>query len=282
MRTAILLAAAVLLGATASDAAPKLEPRCGASASGIPWTYCILEVPGGSRDVVYLLHGGGDNEKSLFKEGLTDELLKTWKMDGFPPPILVSVSFGKFWMLTGSDAAPRSGLLETFTGSVIPHVESELLEGPIGRRQLFGYSMGGLNATVLVLRAPELFSRGAAACPAYLGVSPFSTAEALARYVEERRADPKRISMIVDLAKAHVADEEAWRRFSPPAASSLLGPRTPPMHVSCGDRDHDFYREARDFASAARGRGAPVEWQRLSGGHCVMDFEAIARFLERR
>jgi hypothetical protein len=118
-----------------------------------PWSACVTRTKGSRNpDVLYYLHGGEDDERQWSKTtGYAELIRKRWQAKGFSPPAVAAVSFGRLWLLAEKNASPESGLFEEFTGTVMPTVESQLVERP-RRRLLLGESMGGFNAAVLALK----------------------------------------------------------------------------------------------------------------------------------
>jgi len=90
--------------------------------------YC-LHVPasGPSGDIVYYLHGGGGSEFFWDDEWYyTRQIRKEWRETGAVVPVVVSVSFGRQWLLAEKNASQLSGLLEVFRDQVMPAVEERI------------------------------------------------------------------------------------------------------------------------------------------------------------
>lgn len=112
--------------------------------------------------VLYLLHGGGEDERGWAKQGKTDLIMDNLIAEQEAPPMLVV-------MVDGNVATSGFGenFLESFeselTETVIPFIEDNYrVKGDANNRALAGLSMGGLQTLYAGLYNTDLFS--------YLGV----------------------------------------------------------------------------------------------------------------
>lgn len=274
----LLLLAALASPARAAEPLTRCEDFKGPPA----WSYCLTTTPGSANpDLLYYLHGKGGGKKSwASSRNYSAGIRSAWAEAGKDAPAVATVSFGSFWLLAGRNASAGSGLYEFFREKAMPLVESRL-GAPPRSRLLLGESMGGFNGAELLLKEPKLFSRAALACPAIPGVSPYGGREAEADYLRRTHAVPWRFHMALKLLRSVYPDEAAWQAESPlETGRALLGAGTPPLHVSCGDRDdYGFFEAARAFAELAQARGVDAVWEPLSGGHCAVDPRALAAFL---
>ncbi|MGK5085856.1 alpha/beta fold hydrolase [Bdellovibrionota bacterium FG-1] len=268
---------------TDSFASVQISTECFSFQHPLPWFYCLNRTEGSdSPDVLYYLHGAGGNERSwVDNDWKAKPIGEAWAAAGISAPLVVSVSFGAEWILADVNSSPVSGLLRVFVDEVLPKIEKKL--GQIhGRRLLMGESMGGFNATQLILKFPRLFSRAVIACPVIADLSPYADPNEVQRFVRQTGANFSRVSWLLGLLGRYFGSESAWDHASPlRSALSHLGPGSPALHISCGRLD-DFgiFEEAHRFAQIAQANGVPeVEWQPLEGGHCVIDQKAIALFL---
>ncbi len=263
----------------------NFDTECFHKNQPLRWSYCISRIEGStSKELLYYLHGVGGNEYSWSKNRrIGEEIGSVWMKDGVSAPIVIAVSFGKEWILNEKNSNPTSGLMAIFIDQILPSIEKNLGALKIGKKRLlFGESMGGINSAELVLKHPELFSRAAIACPVFTDVSPFASDEAIRDYIKRTNADPMRVKMLLKLARRFFPDEESWATASPlDLAKTHLGPESPALHISCGDHDEfGVFGGAHLFSQIAEARKvSEVHWQPLKGGHCVIDPEAIARFL---
>jgi pimeloyl-ACP methyl ester carboxylesterase len=261
----------------------RIVTKCETLQSPITWSFCISRTKDSdNEDVLYYMHGLAHSEKSwAFGDGHPSAIRAYWEAKDKKMPIAVAISFGPFWLLSEKNASPKSGLLTFMTDYAIPFIERERLGGVARRRLLIGESMGGFNATQLVLKAPELFERAAIVCPAIVNASPYASAEEIAAYVRRTGADPEYVRSALQLSQSVFPDEASWETAAPlEIGRTRLGEDTPPLHLSCGDKDqYGFFEGAKAFADLARSNGVDAVWEPLTGGHCAADPAALADFL---
>lgn len=263
--------------------AGRYESACGTVASPVQWQYCIYTTPGSANpDVIYHLHGAGEDERSWETNGAGDFMSDAWLKAGKPAPTIVSVSFGRTWLLASRNESQDSGLYEVFVNSVIPYIENRVLNGVHGKRSLFGYSMGGYNGSQLYLKNPELFHRVVLGCPALSNVSPYATRSEIDDYIRRTGAHPLYVQYMLGIVHNYYPDDGSYRLDSPlDRADKDVNPLYPPLHISCGDRDEfGFHEGALLMADLVRSKGANVTWESIPGGrHCDMNRVSVAQFL---
>jgi enterochelin esterase-like enzyme len=115
--------------------------------------------------VLYLLHGGGEDERGWWNQGKADIILDNLIADGTAKPMLIVMMDGNVG--TGGIAGFNERSLITFENelkrSVIPFVEKNYrTKTDSNNRALAGLSMGGLQTLHAGLRNTDMFS--------YLGV----------------------------------------------------------------------------------------------------------------
>ena len=172
----------VLAVTTAASAQSRID--CGALKSQIlhrPVRYCVYLPsgydPGAAQHpprrypVLYLLHGLGDNEQTLFNSGgwtLLDDLRNQHKMGDF----LIAVPEGRrsFYVNSANGSERYSDfLLQEF----IPRIESKYrIRAGRSSRAVGGISMGGYGALRLAFAHPELFSAVSAQSAALITETP--------------------------------------------------------------------------------------------------------------
>src|SRR4051794_24614996 len=130
----------------------------------------VYTPPGFSKDkkypVLYLLHGGGDDETGWVKKGAADAILDNLYADKKVAPMIVVMPNGRA-VKKGEKPAGKSAGFDTFgkdlLGDIIPYVEKNYpVEADRGKRALAGLSMGGLQTLDIGLTNLDKF--------AYLGV----------------------------------------------------------------------------------------------------------------
>lgn len=262
----------------------ELDSRCATVDTPVPWAYCVHETVGStSTDVVYHLHGAGENVYAYVQKPEGELIRQAWAATGKPAPIVVSVSFGPFWLLASKNQSANSGLYDVFVRAVLPHIEQHVLKMPPTARFLFGYSMGGYNGSQLYLKNPELFRKVVLGCPAFANVSPYASRRDIRAYIARTHADRRLVKWSLQISKVFYADDAAYALDAPIAnAAAKLTPNHPPLHLSCGDRDEfGFYEGASLFRDAAAARGVNLTWEKMDGGgHCALDPASIANFLQ--
>jgi enterochelin esterase-like enzyme len=112
--------------------------------------------------VLYLLHGGGEDERGWATQGKTDLILDNLIAGNKAKPMLI-VMLDSNMGNTGGIASFNENVLRAFenelTRSVIPFVESNYrVVAGVQNRALAGLSMGGLQTLYAGIKNTELFS----------------------------------------------------------------------------------------------------------------------------
>src|SRR5262249_37831686 len=135
------------------------------STGSTPWKSCIYTAAQGTNeDVAYLFHGRNLDEK-LWNDNTyyTSMIQKTRQETGDKPPKIVTISFGRTWLLTRKGSSSQAGLLDVLTREVLPAVEARI--GKPHRRLVFGESMGGVNTLLAALKTHGVFQKAISLCP---------------------------------------------------------------------------------------------------------------------
>jgi len=117
--------------------------------------------------VLYLLHGGGEDERGWATQGKTDLILDNLIAEKKATPMLIVMVDGNFYGSGGGLAGFGEGALKSFENelkeNVMPFVEKNYrTKTGAGSRALAGLSMGGLQTLYAGLKNTDQF--------AYLGV----------------------------------------------------------------------------------------------------------------
>ncbi len=292
----ILIASILLTSSLAFGqvTAPHLSHQCFLEHSPfgtttLDWEYCIDKTDSSnSDDVLYQLHGlnNGDIENGGWSNpnGFANEVRTLWAQMNFDAPTVVSVTFGDLWLLVEKNQSEVSGLYEFFTQVAIPMIDQDLLKmGKITNRELVGESMGGFNASQLLLKFPQnYFAKVALICPAIATLTPFSDQKEVNDYIQTTGADPDRVSKLLQLSQFFMPTPVDWSKASPlDLAKTILNEDSPTLYVSCGDKDeYGFFTGAEQFYEVAKANGVKAEWVPIAGqGHCAIDAESVAKFL---
>lgn len=178
------LAISICLFLAAGSAAAQSRIDCSALNSRVlkhPVRYCVY-LPSGYEPgavkpaaqkypVLYLLHGLGDNEQTLFNSGgwtLLDDLRKQHKMGDF---LIVAPEGRRSFFINSADGSERYS--DFFLQEFMPRIESKY-RIRVGRsgRAISGISMGGYGALRLAFAHPELFSAVSAQSAALITETP--------------------------------------------------------------------------------------------------------------
>jgi hypothetical protein len=244
--------------------------------------YCLFPSPNRTNaSVAYFFHGRGGSERDWESGSVLGREIKAfWKDNRIEPPTIVSVSFGKAWLLSPRMASPESGLLELFERQVIPNVESRMTT--IRKRIVFGASMGGLNALIVGLSSKLQFDKVGALCAGIYDIPLFQRPPNFSAFVDQTGADPKYLDDFASLAARYVSTSGEWARISPLALlDSSRSKGKQKIYLWAGKKDrHGNFAGAASFADRAKKKGLDVEWISSAGGHCTaLDIPSIAKFL---
>lgn len=138
--------------------------------------------------VLYLLHGGGEDERGWGTQGKTDLIMDNLIAEGKACPMLVVMVDGNM-----SSVGFDSGALKVFevelTQAVIPFVEKNYrVRKEAGSRALAGLSMGGLQTLYAGLYHTDLFSHLGVFSSGWLDTYR-KTADAQYEFIGKNKAD---------------------------------------------------------------------------------------------
>lgn len=242
-------------------------------------------------DYVYYLHGLGGTEQDWSYRNMTGrQIRKEWSARGQATPTVISISFGKFWLLAEKNSSESSGLFEYLTYKVIPQIEARL-GGLQGRRLLLGKSMGGVNSIQLALKT-SLFDKVGILCAPLAQISPFASDVEIKTYAEStyahqyyQKSSPnlvfKSMMKAAKLSKYFFPTPEAWSTGNPfllleKTAKSQL----PRLYVSVGKEDeYGSFESTGDWVRILKNQGHVVDYRPVNGAHCEYDVPSIAQFL---
>lgn len=245
---------------------------------GAGFDYCIYTAAATngrrSTDLLYFLHGGGEAAESWGRWAVGKEYFREYRSKGIPAPTVVSISFGRLWLLT-----EKSGLFERFTSVAMPFIEKKT-RAP-AKRFLWGMSMGGFNALELALKRPELWRAVVLSCPGITPLSPRAAPQEIKDYMARTGARKANVDSILDLARTYFPNGEDWDRHDPLALAAAAG-SIPPLLIECGDQDeYGFFEGSRLLSEALGNGGRSVEFHRVPGGaHCVVTPAVVLKFLQ--
>ena len=195
-----------------------------------------LEEPDRYFPVLYLRHGGGDNESSWSVDGRADVILDNLIADGKAVPMYVVMTNGLTdgsWA-GGSTPEGITMLEQELLSDVIPLIENRYRVFRDKRhRAIAGLSMGGGQSFVIGLRHPDLFCAVGDFSAGILSELPFD----YDRYLPGVMQDPDRINRELDL-----------------------------LWLSCGTKDPRYQGHLK-MVEDLRGRGVDLEFYEGPWGH---------------
>ena len=209
-----------------------------------------------SYPVLYLLHGGGDDQTGWVQFGevlhITDKAIK----EGTATPMIIIMPDANTGTRGYSNNATGTWQYEDFFfQELMPFVEKKYrIKAEKKYRAIAGLSMGGDGSFTYALHHPELFS---SACPLSAGTGPLTLEDAKTRL---RRND------------ANIADslvEKFYNRQSVPLLVNAMPDslkKSVRWYIDCGD--DDFLYEGNSLVHIAmRKREIPHEFRIRDGGH---------------
>lgn len=228
-----------------------------------PIHYCIILPPSFDADksrrfdVLYFLHGLGDNEQSFIKSGawnLTEDLRENGQIKQF---LIATPEGDASFYINSKDGKVRyeDFLLQEF----FPFIEKRYRVAPgRGHRAVAGISMGGYGALHLAFRHPQLFSSVGAhsaalieKLPAYIGTTPNSPR---ARLLSGVFGSPP--------------DAAFWEHNSPLALARTADLAGLKIYFDCGDQDdYGFDAGAVTLDKILASRHIPHEYHLYPGRH---------------
>jgi enterochelin esterase-like enzyme len=210
-----------------------------------------------SYPVLYLLHGGGDDQTGWVQFGevllIADKAIK----EGLATPMVIVMPDAN----TGrrgyfNDPKGDWNYEDFFFQELMPHVEQTYrIKGEKRYRAVAGLSMGGGGSFMYALHHPELFS---SACPLSASCGPI-TLEDAGRWLE-RRSDQKYTD---DEKKAYFESHSAVQLVKEMPVDKLKSVR---WYIDCGD--DDFLYEGNSLMHIEmKKKEIPHEYRVRDGAH---------------
>lgn len=211
-----------------------------------------------SYPVMYLLHGGGDDQTGWVQFGevlrITDKTIKEGKAT---PMVIIMPDANSGKRGYFNDVRNQWRYEDFFFEEFMPHVEQKYrIKGEKRYRAVAGLSMGGGGSFMYALHHPELFS---SACPLSASVGPLSI-DALKDRLKRRGDDTK------------YSNAELSTYFERHTALNLIENvpvediRSVRWYIDCGD--DDFLYEGNSLVHIAMTKKEiPHEYRVRDGGH---------------
>lgn len=211
-----------------------------------------------SYPVLYLLHGGGDDQTGWVQFGEVQNIVEKAFREGTATPMIIVMPDAN----TGqrgyaNDAKGEWRYEDFFFQEFVPYIEKTYrIKAEKRFRAIAGLSMGGDGSFTYAFHHPELFS---SACPLSAGTGPLTLEDATARL---KRAKP-------DVTYTDAEIEAYYKRQSVLELIKNVPDdqkKAVRWYIDCGD--DDFLYEGNSLAHIAmRKKEIPHEFRTYDGGH---------------
>jgi len=222
--------------------------------------------------ILYLLHGLGDNEQTLFNSGgwtLLDDLRKQQKMGDF----LIAAPEGRrsFYVNSADGSVLYS---DFFLQEFMPHIERKyrIVAGRAGRA-ITGISMGGYGALRFAFAHPELFSAVSAQSAALIMESP--------QQLDAAAQGGLPLLSVLGPVFGKPIDVRHWNENSPFALAKRNAARLTKLSIyfNCGQEDnYGFEKGATALHRELEREHVKHEYHAYPGDHSINYF--LAHFAE--
>jgi enterochelin esterase-like enzyme len=209
-----------------------------------------------SYPVLYLLHGGGDDQTGWVQFGEVQHITDKAIADGIATPMIIVMPDANTGKRGYSNDASNTWRYEDFFfQELMPYVEKTYrIKADKRYRAVSGLSMGGDGTFTYALHHPELFS---AACPLSAGTGPLTLDDAKTRL---KRDNP------------NISDADITSFYNRQSVLNLINnapdssKKTVRWYIDCGD--DDFLYEGNSLAHIAmRKKDIPHEFRTRDGAH---------------
>jgi len=209
-----------------------------------------------SYPVLYLLHGGGDNQTGWVQFGEVQNITDKAINEGKATPMIIIMPDANTGRRGYSNNATGTWLYEDFFfKELMPFVEKKYrIKSDKRYRAIAGLSMGGDGSFTYALHHPELFS---SACPLSAGTGPLSLEDAMTRV---KRSDSTATDAQI---KAYYEKQSVLHLINNVPEDQKKAVR---WYIDCGD--DDFLYEGNSLAHIAmRKQEIPHEFRTRDGKH---------------
>jgi len=211
-----------------------------------------------SYPVLYLLHGGGDDQTGWVQFGEVQRIADEAIRNGTATPMVIIMPDADYGRRGYTNTADGQWKYEDFFfQELMPHVEKTYrIKGEKRYRAVAGLSMGGGGSFFYALHHPELF---AAACPLSASCGPLSLADAKENLQKNNKGAPLTDEQI----------EAYYKRYSVLALIDAIPDdqkKAVRWYIDCGDGD--FLYEGNSLVHIAmRKKEIPHEYRVYDGEH---------------
>ena len=275
LATALLVIFVSSTEATALAATPVCKSK---TIDGITTDFCFQKPDTESDTLLVFFHGIYGNEKKWFNDSKFTELSKTMKSKGLTPWV-VTISYGGTWLLTETNTSKQ--LFHHTMDLALPAIIQDVHPEAFAKKFLMGYSMGGLNASQVLLKRPELFDKYVLISPAITPVGPFSNKEEVKDYIKRTEAVPFLINMLINIGHKNFKTQEEWDQHSPLVVVAKQARTVPPVYLSAGNHDQYGFDEGSNLFSLAIAPFSSYSvWMPVpNGDHMDLDAPSVTDFL---
>src|SRR5712671_2444266 len=221
---------------------------------------------------LYVLHGLGDNEQTLFNSGgwtLLDDLKHRGKIGDF---LIVAPEGRRSFYINSADGAVRYS--DFFLREFIPHIEARYRVRP-GRegRAISGISMGGYGALRFAFAHPETFSAVSAQSAALITETPHD--------LDTAAGSGAPLAKVLAAVFGNPVDPSHWNENSPfvLAKKNAAGLRKLAIYFNCGQEDnYGFEKGAAALHKQLLKQSVQHEYHSYPGDHSLSYF--LSHFAE--
>jgi pimeloyl-ACP methyl ester carboxylesterase len=250
----------------------------------IQGNFCIHhDTDSSSKDVIFHFHGIFGHESDWEDNQRNIDIRQRWSDKGIDQPTVISLSFGRSWLVTPQAKSSFSGLYETLHYRVLPYLEKNYLAQHYGKRILLGISMGGFNAFQLYVRNPNKYFKVALICPAMATVTPFMSSKKIEKFILKNNAEPKLVKRALGLSRKHFDNVSDWLINSPLEyleRSLPIGISKTKVYISANtEDDYGFYSGDLALKNLLIQKNVDVSWDEVAGVHCVTNPKGVADFI---
>jgi S-formylglutathione hydrolase FrmB len=262
---ALILAASLILGASANAAGRAECSTAPSKILGRSVPYCILLPPSYDSDkarrfpILYFLHGLGENAQVLLNSGGWDLIQDLWSQHRIGEFLIVTPSANNSFYINSRDG--HDDYQTFFIREFLPYIEHRYrVHGQRRERGISGVSMGGYGALRFAFLYPQLFGSVSVHSAALIEDSPqqrltSSEATVLTQFVGRAFGSP--------FSRAY------WDRESPfTIVKTHPRPVGLKVYFDCGESDSfGFNRGASMFHQLLDSRRIPSEFHLYPGSH---------------
>jgi S-formylglutathione hydrolase FrmB len=231
-----------------------------------------LQHPVRRYPLLYLLHGLGDNEQTLFNSGgwtLLDDLRNQHKMGDF---LIVAPEGKRSFYVNSADRSVRYN--DFFLQEFVPHIEGKyrIRAGRAGRA-ISGISMGGYGALRFAFSQPELFSAVSAQSAALITESP--------QELDAASQTGTPLTSVLGPVFGKPINVAHWKENDPfvLAKQNAAALRKMAIYFNCGqDDNYGFEKGAAALHDELQKEGVKHQYHAYAGDHSLTYF--LAHFAE--